>query len=43
MGVTEELAGYDVVIGLNEAEVLSVESVLEPMEGLPTVMPLVSA
>lgn len=42
VGVTEELAGNDVRVALHQAEILAVESVLEPVQGLSTVMPLVN-
>lgn len=43
VGVPEELAGDDVRVALHERQVLAVEAVLEPVQRLPAVMPLVDA
>ena len=43
MGVAEELACDDVRVTLNQCEVLAVETILKPVQGLSAVVALVNA
>ena len=42
MSMAEELSGNDIRIGLNQGEILAVETILEPVQRLPSIMPLVT-
>ena len=43
VGVTEELAGDDVRVTLDQVEIFAVESFLEPVQGVQIVVSLVDA
>lgn len=42
MSVTEELACNDIRIGLNQGKIFAVEAILEPVQRLSSIMPLVT-